>query len=459
VAIDIPFIRLYTVWRIRKRFFAEHGRLIPGTVDTNSLIVPYEFIPAPWIKQIRPQQSPKPCERWMAMNTGYNPGHGHELALPVPAINLQIGTLNFQCGESSASPTALECRGLRKSYGNVLAINDLDLTVLRGQVLALLGPSGCGKTTVLRLMSGFEIPNAGTIRIGDRTVFGPKKHVPPEKRHLGMVFQEGVLFPHMTVWQNVAYGLSRDQQLSKVVRQMLDLVGLSNMGNRMPHELSGGQQQRVALARALAPSPEVLLLDEPFSNLDPSLRDQVRHDVLKILKDSGSTSIFVTHDQDEALFMGDVVAVMHDGRIEQVDTPEGVFHRPATRFVAEFIGMADFIPAWREGERLVTEVGWVDWPDSCDLPEGLEVMVRPDCLECHPSEIGQGIIIERQFQGAFYLYRVSLPSGRTVRCMLSHTAEFPIGATATVSLRTGHFLRPFVNCLATPLLTESHRID
>ena len=351
---------------------------------------------------------------------------------------------HFSAGDSSPGSVALQVRGLAKRFGQVQAVEHLDLSVPRGRVVALLGPSGCGKTTSLRLIAGFDTPDAGTIEIGGRVVFGPRSCVPPEKRRVGMVFQEGALFPHLTVAQNIAYGLARDQRPKERVREVLDLVGLSGLGNRMSHELSAGQQQRVALARALAPRPEALLLDEPFSNLDPGLREQVRRDVLEILKASNATTIFVTHDQDEALFMGDAIAVMHQGRIEQVDTPEEIFHRPATRFVAQFIGNVDFIPAWRDGQKLVTEVGWVPWPDSCRITNGLEVMVRPDCLGCHPSDQGQGIIVGREFQGAFYLYRVSLSSGQTVRCLLSHAEEYPVGATVTATLRPGHTLRPFV---------------
>jgi iron(III) transport system ATP-binding protein len=327
----------------------------------------------------------------------------------------------------------------------VRAVQQLDLTVRRGQVVALLGPSGCGKTTALRLIAGFEAPDAGTILIGGRTVFGPRQRVPPEQRRVGMVFQEGALFPHLTVAQNIAYGLSRDHQRNGCVSEVLDLVGLRGLEHRMPHQLSGGQQQRVALGRALAPRPEALLLDEPFSNLDPGLRQQVRRDVLEILKAGHITAIFVTHDQEEALSVGDAVAVMHQGRIEQVDTPEGIFHRPANRFVAEFIGMVDFIPAWREGDRLMTGVGWVPWPDPHGSSDDLEVMVRPDCLDCYPSSQGQGIIVGREFRGAFYLYRVALPSGHTVRCLLSHPAEYSVGTAVAVALRPGHKLRPFAN--------------
>lgn len=370
--------------------------------------------------------------------------------IPPESLNLtrnQIRQDGQSSGVSSPSvaPIALECKGLSKRYGEVQALEEVDLTVPRGQVMALLGPSGCGKTTALRLIAGFGNPDAGTIAISGQQVFQPGRSVPPEKRKVGMVFQEGALFPHLTVEQNVAYGLMKRDNRKARVCEALELVGLSGLQHRMPHELSGGQQQRVALARALAPQPEILLLDEPFSNLDPGLRDQVRRDVREILRASNATAIFVTHDQEEALFVGDAIAVMRQGRIEQVGSPENIFHQPATRFVAEFIGMVDFIPAWRGQDRLSTEVGSVPWPNA-GLPDSeLEVMMRPDCLDCHPSDQGPGVICSREFRGAFYLYRVSLSSGHTVRCLLPHTQEYPVGARVAVKIRAGHSLRPFSN--------------
>jgi iron(III) transport system ATP-binding protein len=340
---------------------------------------------------------------------------------------------------------ALECRGLAKKFGDTLALADFTLSVLRGQIVALLGPSGCGKTTALRLIAGFDAADSGSVAIAGRTVLRGNHSVPPEKRRVGMVFQEGALFPHLTVEQNVAYGLPRGSGRRERVNQVLDLVGLRDFGQRMPHQLSGGQQQRVALARALAPQPELLLLDEPFSNLDPSLREQVRRDVLEILRASNVTAVFVTHDQDEALFIGDTVAVMHHGRIEQAGSPEVIFHEPATRFVAEFIGTVDFLPAWRDQDRLMTEVGAAAWVGAPGDGVQVEVMMRPDCLNFHPSVDGPGVITSREFRGAFYLYRVSLPSGNSVRCLLPHTREHPLGSKVNVELREGHSLRPFVD--------------
>ena len=363
---------------------------------------------------------------------------------------------NGQLAATELAPAlapALECKGLSKRFGGVVAVAGLDLSIPQGQVLALLGPSGCGKTTALRLIAGFEEPDDGVITIGGQTVSGAGENTPPEHRRVGMVFQEGALFPHLTVEQNIAYGLPKGRGRQERVDEVLELISLSAQRHRMPHELSGGQQQRVALGRALAPQPEVLLLDEPFSNLDPKLREQVRRDVLGILKASNATAIFVTHDQEEALFVGDVVAVMNEGRVEQTGSPESIFHHPITKFVAQFIGMVDFLPASHDDGVLHTEVGSIDWPElQSGAPAGvnangqsqIEVMVRPDCLDCQPAENGTGVVVEREFRGAFYLYRVRLPSGATVRCLLSHTADYPVGASVTVRLRDGHHLRPFV---------------
>jgi iron(III) transport system ATP-binding protein len=331
----------------------------------------------------------------------------------------------------------VRCESLSKSYGGVCALRDFSVSVMPGEVLALLGPSGCGKTTVLRLIAGFERPDGGRIAIGERTMAGLGTHVPAEARHVGMVFQHYALFPHLSVAGNIGYGL-RGSDRRGTVGAMLEVVGLSGLEARMPHQLSGGQQQRVALARALAPRPAVLLLDEPFSNLDADLRGVMRTQVREILKRVGTTALFVTHDQEEALFMGDRVAIMNAGRLEQAAEPEALYLAPATRFVAEFIGHASFLHASVTDAGLDTELGLV--PQSVNAPRGtpVEAVARPDDLLLSSDPSGNGRIIGRAFRGGEFLYDVVLDSQRVVRCVCNHVHDYALDTRVRVTLAPGH---------------------
>lgn len=286
--------------------------------------------------------------------------------------------------EPPTDPTALRTLALTKRFADVVAVDEVDLDVREGEFLAVLGPSGCGKTTLLRLVAGFERPDAGGIEIGGRVVAGPRSNTPPEQRRVGMVFQESALFPHLDAAGNIGFGLAhrgRDER----VAEMVALVGLAGLQRRMPHELSGGQQQRVALARALAPDPALILLDEPFSSLDATLRSQLRLEVREILRSAGATVLFVTHDQDEALEISDRVAVMRAGRIEQVSTPDDLYLRPVNRFVAGFVGDANLLPGEVRHGEVQTLVGRFRAGDG-SLAEGAraEVLLRPEQLHMLP---------------------------------------------------------------------------
>ncbi|MBI2846957.1 MAG: ABC transporter ATP-binding protein [Chloroflexi bacterium] len=333
---------------------------------------------------------------------------------------------------------AVRCSGVTKSFGRTLAIQGVSLELEEGKFLALLGPSGCGKTTLLRLIAGFEVPDKGTIEIGGSTVSGPGVFIPPENRRVGIVFQDYALFPHMDVSRNIAFGLSKDVDRKKRVEEMLSLVGLKGLQSRIPHELSGGEQQRVALARAMAPGPAVLLLDEPFSNLDADLRIRIRAEVKGILTCAGATVVFVTHDQQEALFMGDLVGVMNRGRIEQIDTPQAIFERPATPFVAKSIGTADFITGTVENGLVTTEIGNLPVQEQLSLGETVSVMLRPKLVYILPDSKGIGIITERVFQGSHYLYRIQLPSGATVRSLQDRNCSYPVDTRVAIETNLDH---------------------
>jgi iron(III) transport system ATP-binding protein len=330
------------------------------------------------------------------------------------------------------------CEEIGKSFGAVAVVSNVSFGLESGEILALLGPSGCGKTTTLRLIAGFEQIDSGRIAIGDQVVADGRFHLPPEKRRVGMVFQDYAIFPHLSVAQNVAFGLGRGETARRQTEIMLDMVGLRGLDRQMPHELSGGQQQRVALARALAPEPAVLLLDEPFSNLDTTLRVQVRQEVRELLKQSKATAIFVTHDQEEALFIGDRVAVMNQGRLEQIGTPYEIFHRPLTRFVADFIGETDFLPGTVASTGVETSLGSLD--RHLDLPQGtaVSVAVRPDDVTFTPSANGNGRVVARRFTGIANVYRLRLNDGSEVHSWQPHTVEVAPGTAVQASIRPDH---------------------
>jgi iron(III) transport system ATP-binding protein len=319
--------------------------------------------------------------------------------------------------EEPTPAPGLRLRGLRKSFGDVTAVDGLDLDVPEGSICALLGPSGCGKTTTLRLIAGLERPDAGTIEIGGEEVTRPSRSVPAERRRIGMVFQDYALFPHMDVAANVGYALGRRPDPERV-EGALEAVGLGGLGARNPHELSGGQQQRVALARGLVAEPRALLLDEPFSNLDAGLRARVREEVREILAEQKLTSVFVTHDQEEALSVADVVAVVNEGRVEQVGTPEDVYSRPCNRWVAGFLGEIEVLPGKAVNGTIECELGSL--PNRKSLSGEVDVIVRPESLAIGtiepPDRSSQkATVLSRSFFGHDQLVELELPSGATIK--------------------------------------------
>jgi iron(III) transport system ATP-binding protein len=345
----------------------------------------------------------------------------------------------------------LELDGVGKHFGSERVIADLSLSVHRGEILTLLGPSGCGKTTTLRLVAGLERPDSGVVSLNGESVADDATFTPPEQRGVGVVFQEFALFPHLTAAENIAFGLQDEPDAVRDARveEMLDLVGLEAHRESYPDELSGGQQQRVALARSLAPEPEILLLDEPFSNLDVDLRVEMREEVRRILKDAGVTAVSVTHDQEEALSISDRVAVMNDGHLEQVGRPEQVFQHPESRFVAGFLGHASFLSGYLSGDAVETDVGSIPRGNIHGLSEEyegskLDVLVRPDDVTALPAEAeADGEVVHRQYLGPTVLYRVELTNGDVVECMHNHTQRLDLGTPVDVDVTADHELAWF----------------
>ncbi|WP_328469417.1 ABC transporter ATP-binding protein [Streptomyces sp. NBC_00448] len=332
----------------------------------------------------------------------------------------------------------VELRGLRRTFGSTVALDGLDLAAGPGELLALLGPSGCGKTTALRMVAGFEHPDAGDVLVDGEDITG----VPAHRRGAGMVFQSYSLFPHLTAAGNVAFGLrmrgaGKAEQRGRA-GELLDLVGLADLAGRYPHQLSGGQQQRVALARALALEPRVLLLDEPLSALDAKVRLALREEIRRLQLDLGITTLFVTHDQEEALSMADRVAVLRAGRLEQVASPAELYARPATAFVAEFVGTMSRIPAARAGGGPQVEVLGARLPVQGELPSDgeLDALVRPEAVRVTADPRGAARVVAASFLGAVTRVTVRLPDGTEVKADVptESAAALPLGSPAALTL-------------------------
>ena len=340
--------------------------------------------------------------------------------------------------------TALEIDRIEFAYpGHGTVCRDFSLSLAEGEIGCLLGPSGCGKTTVLRCIAGLEPVGAGEIRLHGEPVSRPGRTASPEARRVGFVFQDYALFPHLTVAANVGFGLRALGRAERDARvnELLAAVGMPNAGGKFPHELSGGQMQRVALARALAPRPQLLLLDEPFSNLDVELRERLSIEVRSILKAMGTTALLVTHDQHEAFAMADVVGVMHEGRIEQWDNAYNLYHRPATRFVADFVGEGVLIEAKASADEAIeTVLGRLKHCPGCEIRPGqpISLLLRPDDVLHDDASPMKAEVVKKTFRGAEFLYTLRLPDGNQVLSLVPSHHNHAIGERIGVKLDVDH---------------------
>jgi len=339
----------------------------------------------------------------------------------------------------------LEVKNIDVCYGSQQIINELSFTLEDGKIGCLLGPSGCGKTTVLRTIAGFEQPTQGQVLIRDRMVADRKTSLPPEKREIGMVFQDFALFPHLSVEENIRFGIkkwSKKDQHARVT-ELLAMIGMPALGNAYPHQLSGGQQQRVALARAMAPKPSILLLDEPFSSMDVELRVKLAREVRLILKQENITAILVTHDQNEAFAMADEICVMNEGRIQQHDTAYNLYHKPVNRFVADFIGEGVIVPGMVVGINTVnTELGNIHGhvPHGCKPGCLVDVLIRPDDI-LHDDEASEkAVVVESAFRGSDFLYTLRMPSGIEVLSLVPSHHDHKINETIGIRLEFDHLV-------------------
>ncbi len=342
----------------------------------------------------------------------------------------------------------LSLSGIAVAYGKHAVVENFSFALARGTVGCLLGPSGCGKTTILRAIAGFEPVRAGQICLGGVVVSSAQQQVPPEQRNIGMVFQEHALFPHLTVAANVGFGLRGRPDAHQRVTQMLDTVGLGPVAERYPHELSGGQQQRVALARALAPAPQLLLLDEPFSNLDVELRERLGGELRALLKLANTTALLVTHDQHEAFAIADEIGVINEGRIAQWDSAWQLYHQPVNRFVANFVGQGAFVPGTvRQGQCILMELGELhsaqpvrctEHGDLCDEGCTVDVLLRPDDVVHDDASAVTAEVLAKAFRGAEFLYTLKLPSGATVLSLVPSHHDHAIGERIGIRLQADH---------------------
>ncbi|WP_182077050.1 ABC transporter ATP-binding protein [Deefgea sp. CFH1-16] len=335
----------------------------------------------------------------------------------------------------------LQVAALAVSFAGRKVVEDLSFELLEGEIGCLLGASGCGKTTVLRAIAGFESLLGGQIVLAGRQVGSAQGQTPVQERGIGMVFQDYALFPHLTVSANIAFGLPNKD--AKKIAELLELVGLSHVEDRYPHQLSGGQQQRVALARALAPKPRLLLLDEPFSNLDVELRERLGQEVRAILKASGTTAILVTHDQREAFAMADRVGVMHDGALRQWAAPYDLYHEPADRFVANFIGEGVMLPARLSGPNCIAfELGEIcrTVPIECGIGAEMEVLIRPDDIVHVDHSPLKAEVVAKVFRGAHFLYTLALPSGHKVLSLVPSHHNHAIGEAIGIEVECEHVI-------------------
>ncbi len=339
----------------------------------------------------------------------------------------------------------LEISGIQHGYNGRRVLSDFSLALARGQIGCVLGPSGCGKTTALRCIAGFERISAGRIILNGEEVSRPGHTAPPEQRRIGMVFQDYALFPHLTVAGNVGFGLRHldSQGHARRVGETLEMIGMTRTAGRYPHELSGGQQQRVALARALAPQPDLLLLDEPFSNLDIDLRERLGLEIRDILKQQGMTAILVTHDQHDAFAIADEIGIMRTGRIEQWGTPYDLYHKPATRFVADFVGQGVFLPGTvLPDSRIRLELGVFQGNVSADWPQGIvvDVLLRPDDILHDDASPLQAQVLHKAFRGAEFLYTLQLPGGGRVMSLVPSHHNHAIGEKIGIRLEIDHLV-------------------